>query len=69
MGDKERAVSLMEQALVLLDRAGDQHRAAGHLQMAIDVIIGTPPLSKGDKLSLEDELRLEALLDRLSLND
>jgi hypothetical protein len=64
MGDTEIAVGLMKQALARLDRAGNQHCAAGHLQMAIDLVAGVPPLSKDDVVSVEDELRLEALLDR-----
>lgn len=44
-----------------LDRAWNQSSAAAHLPHAIDIASGTSPLARTGILSLEEELRLDAL--------
>lgn len=66
MGNLQSAIGLMQEALVLLDRAGNQSSAAAHLQHAIDIASGASPPARARILSLEQELRLEALLDQMA---
>lgn len=44
------ALTLMRMALALLDKAGGPSMAGCHLQAAIDVVTGTPPMQKGDEV-------------------
>lgn len=66
MGNLQSAIDLMQRALILLDRAGNQSSAAAHLQHAIDIASGMSPPTRTGMLSLEEELRLEALLDHMA---